>query len=69
MNKKKMRALQISVVKNGSLITIKVEKSADKPYTIRLVNLQAVNAAGSAIKLDGKDTLLTPQTDTVTVTL
>ena len=62
-------ALQISVVKNGSLITIKVEKSADKPYTIRLVNLQAVNAAGSAIKLDGKDTLLTPQTDTVTVTL
>ena len=62
-------ALQISVVKNGSLITIKAEKSADKPYTIRLVNLQAVNAAGSAIKLDGKDTLLTPQTDTVTVTL
>lgn len=62
-------ALRVSVVKNGSLITIKVEKSADKPYTIRLVNLQAVNAAGSAIKLDGKDTLLTPQTDTVTVTL
>ncbi len=63
------QTLHVSVVKNGNIIIIKAEATTGKPYTVRLVNVQAVTASGSAMVIDGKDTVLTPQTDTITVTL
>ena len=51
-------ALTASVVKKGSKITIQVQ--ADKPYTVRLINMKAVSASGADMQMEGNDTILTP---------
>ncbi len=61
--------LQVSITKSADTITIKVENAGGKPYTVRLVNVQAASASGAAMTVDGKDTILTPEADKVTVTL
>ncbi|MDE6944219.1 MAG: alpha-xylosidase [Lachnospiraceae bacterium] len=61
--------LQVSITKNADTITIKPKNAGGKPYTVRLVNVQAASASGAAMTVDGKDTVLTPEADTVTVTL
>ena len=66
---KQQANLQISVVKTGNTITIKAENTAGKPYTVRLINVQAVSSDGASMVIDGKDTVLTPSDSTVSVTL
>ena len=61
--------LQVSIVKNGGSITINAKRNGGKPYTVRLVNVKAADASGASIVIDGNDTVLTPENDTVTVTL
>ena len=61
--------LQVSITKSADTITIKPKNAGGKPYTVRLVNVQAASASGAAMTVDGKDTILTPEADTVTVTL
>ena len=61
--------LQISVVKTGKTITIKAENIGGKPYTVRLVNVQAISSTGASMVIDGKDTLLTPSDSTISITL
>ncbi len=61
--------LQVSITKSADTITIKAENAGGKPYTVRLVNVQAASASGAAMTVDDKDTILTPETDKVTVTL
>ena len=61
--------LQVSITKSADTITIKAENAGGKPYTVRLVNVQAASASGAAMTVDGKDTILTPEADKVTVTL
>ena len=61
--------LQVSITENADTITIKPKNAGGKPYTVRLVNVQAASASGAAMTVDGKDTILTPEADTVTVTL
>ena len=51
-------ALTASVVKKGSKISIQVQ--ADKPYTVRLINVKAVSASGADMQMEGNDTILTP---------
>ena len=53
-------SLHISVIKNGSKITVQSNRNAGKPYTIRLINVQAKSAAGASIQITGNDTLLIP---------
>ena len=66
---KQQANLQISVVQTGNTITIKAENTAGKPYTVRLINVQAVSLDGASMVIDGKDTVLTPSDSTVSVTL
>ena len=61
--------LQVSITKSADTITIKAENAGGKPYTVRLVNVQAASASGAAMTVDDKDTILTPEADKVTVTL
>ncbi len=61
--------LQVSITKSADTITIKAENAGGKPYTVRLVNVQAASASGAAMTVDGKDTILTPEAAKVTVTL
>lgn len=61
--------LQVSVVKSGNTITLNAENPGGKPYTVRLVNVKAAAADGAAMTVDGMDTVLVPETGTVTVTL
>lgn len=66
---KQQADLQISVVKTGKTITITAENTGGKPYTVRLINVQAVSSDGASMVIDGKDTVLTPRDSTVSVTL
>ena len=66
---KQQADLQISVVKTGKTITIKTENTSGKPYTVRLVNVQAASVTSASMVIDGKDTMLTPSESTVSVTL
>lgn len=66
---KQQANLRISVVKTGKTITIKTENTAGKPYTVRLVNVQAASVTSASMVIDGKDTVLTPSESTVSVTL
>ncbi len=50
-------------------VTIKTENTAGKPYTVRLVNVQAASVTSASMVIDGKDTMLTPSESTVSVTL
>ena len=57
---KQNAVLHVSVVKNGSKITIQSDGNGGKPYTIRLVNVKASGANGAELSIDGADTVLTP---------
>ena len=59
--------LTVSVVKDGS--SIRIRAKGDKPYTVRLVNVQAVSANGASMAIDGKDTVLTPSDVVVDIAL
>lgn len=59
--------LTVSVVKNGT--SIRIQAKGDKPYTIRLVNVQAVSANGASMAIDGKDTILTPSGAAIDISL
>lgn len=59
--------LSITAVRNGSQITITAE--GQKPFSVRLVNVTAQSADGAALRTDGKDTILTDLSSTVTITI
>ena len=61
--------LHVSVVKSGARITVQAEHISGKPYTVRLVGVQAQSADGASMEIAGKDTVLTPNAGTVVVTL
>ena len=61
--------LNVSVMKDGAQITIEAENIGKKPYTVRLVNVQAVSADGAAMKVVGNDTVLTPNAEKVVVNI
>ena len=48
--------LTIKAVRAAGTITISVD--ADKPYTVRLMNLQAAEVDGAEAVVDGQDTIL-----------
>ncbi len=66
---KQQANLRISVVKTGKTITITAENTGGKPYTVRLINVQAVSSNGAPMVIDGKDTVLTPCDSAVSVML
>ncbi len=51
--------LTIQASRHAGAVTLDVE--ASKPYTVRLVNVQAVSAEGADIRVEGSDTLVTPR--------
>ena len=59
--------LTVSVKKEGGKISIHTEGS--KPYTIRLVNVKAASADGATVTVDGNDTLVTPSSNDIEITL
>lgn len=61
--------LKVSVIKEGTKITIQAENIGSKPYTVRLVNVQAKSADGASMEINGSDTVLTPDAETVVVEL
>ena len=61
--------LKVSVIKEGTKITIQAENIGRKPYTVRLVNVQAKSADGASMEISGNDTVLTPDSETVVVEL
>ncbi len=61
--------LHVSVIKSGARITVQAEHISGKPYTVRLVGVQAQSADGASMEIAGKDTVLTPNAGTVVVTL
>ena len=66
-DRQRQEDLRAFVVKDGASIRIQVW--GDKPYTVRLVNVQATSAAGASIVVDGKDTVLTPTARAIEVAL
>ena len=64
---KQQEDLAVSVVKDGA--SIRIRAKGDKPYTVRLVNVQAVSANGASMAIDGKDTVLTPSDVVVDIAL
>ena len=61
--------LNVSVMKDGAQITIAAENIGKKPYTVRLVNVQAASADGAAMEVVGNDTVLTPNAEKVVVNI
>ncbi|MDE7258275.1 MAG: alpha-xylosidase, partial [Lachnospiraceae bacterium] len=61
--------LNVSVMKNGAQITIEAENIDKKPYTVRLVNVQAASVDGAAMEVVGNDTVLTPNAEKVVVNI
>ena len=61
--------LNVSVMKDGAQITIEAENIGKKPYTVRLVNVQAAAADGAAMEIVGNDTVLTPNAEKVVVNI
>lgn len=51
--------LTIRASRHAGAVTLDVE--ASKPYTVRLVNVQAVSAEGADIRVEDSDTLVTPR--------
>lgn len=62
-------ALHVSVVRSGAQITIQTRNNGGKPYTVKLVGVQAHAADGASMEIAGNDTVLTPDTDQVIVTI
>ena len=61
-------ALHVTVVKNGSKITIQSDGNG-KPYTVRFINVQAKSASGASMQAVGSDTVLTLDNNTAEVEL
>ena len=61
------RALEITALKTEGKISFDVV--ATESYTIRLVNMTGVSAKGADVKVDGTDTILTPNASHIEVTL
>ncbi|MDL2300926.1 alpha-xylosidase [Lachnospiraceae bacterium OttesenSCG-928-D06] len=59
--------LKINASRNSNQITINV--TANKPYTIRLINLLAKDITGASMEIVGADTLLTPADDSKVITV
>ncbi len=53
-------------IENGK---ITVHTEGTKPYTIRLVNVKAASVNGGSIAADGNDTIITPESNVIEVTL
>lgn len=49
--------------------TVTLEASAKKPYSVRLVNLTAQSAEGAELRVEGKDTIVTPKADCMVIRL
>lgn len=60
--------LHVTVVKNGAKITIQSDGNG-KPYTVRLINVQAKSAIGASMQAVGNDTVLTLDNNTAEVEL
>lgn len=61
--------LHVSAIKQNAKITIQAENIGGKPYTVRLVNVQAESAEGAAVETVGNDTVLTPHAETMVVNI
>lgn len=61
--------LHVSAIKQEAKITIQAENTGGKPYTVRLVNVQAESAEGAAVETVGNDTVLTPHAETMIVNI
>lgn len=61
--------LHVSAIKQNAKITIQAENIGGKPYTVRLVNVQAESAEDAAVETVGNDTVLTPHAETMIVNI
>ena len=52
-------ALTLKASRHAGAVTLDV--TAEKPYTVRLVNVQAVSADGADIRIEGNDTVVIPK--------
>ncbi len=59
--------LTVTAKKTDNKITISVDSA--KPYTIRLVNVKAASASGASVTIDGNDTIVTPENNTMEISL
>ena len=59
--------LTVSAKKDGGKISIHTE--GNKPFSIRLVNVKAASANGAAVAIDGNDTIVTPSSNDMEITL
>ena len=59
--------LTVSAKKDGGKISIHTE--GNKPFSIRLVNVKAASANGAAVAVDGNDTIVTPSSNDMEITL
>ncbi len=61
--------LNVSILKEDAKITIQAENIGGKPYTIKLVGVQAKSAEGASMEVIGNDTVLTPNAAMVVVSM
>ncbi|MDE6387888.1 MAG: alpha-xylosidase [Lachnospiraceae bacterium] len=61
--------LNVSVIKDGAKITLQADNTGKKPYTVKLVGVQAKSADGASMDVIGNDTMLTPNSGTVVIAL
>ena len=66
-NMKQNVDLTVSAKKDGGKISIHTE--GNKPFSIRLVNVKAASANGAAVAIDGNDTIVTPSSNDMEITL
>ena len=59
--------LTVHAKKENGKIFIRTESS--KPHTIRLVNVKATSANNGTMVINGNDTVITPECNTIDVTL
>lgn len=59
--------LTVTAKKTDNKITISVDSA--KPYTIRLVNVKAASASGASVTINGNDTIVTPENNTMEISL
>ncbi|MCM1569837.1 MAG: alpha-xylosidase [Roseburia sp.] len=61
------KELEIRALRTGKQITVTTR--ADKPFSLRLINIKASDAAGAKLTCEGSDSLLTDCENTVTINL
>lgn len=59
--------IKVTAIKNGNTITLDVD--TDKAYRVRLVNTAVTGAEGAEAVTEGRDTVLTPVSEHITVTV